>query len=232
MTARHLIWYNEYTQEKAERFDVNCRTDDGTQIDLEMQASRIQEDTDGEHKNLKGKSVYYLCDLHKSQRSKGEMRYDRLAMTYQVTFCSYTVFADCEEYVNAYSLRHDKSGKLLSDAIHVVYVELSKLERIEKKAVEEMTELEKWAVFRSRRMYQTDLASDMATVKDRGIAKGMEKGIEKVIRNALMNGFSTDQIHVITGLDIDAIKKLGASEQVTGTQVNKRHPCRGSERCF
>jgi predicted transposase/invertase (TIGR01784 family) len=252
----------EDTQEKSERFDVNCITDDDTQIDLEMQASRIQEEADGEHRNLKGKGVYYLCDLHSMQRSKGEMRYDRLARTYQVTFCSYTVFADCEEYVNSYSLRHDKSGKLLSDAIHAVYVELSKLEQIEKKAVEEMTELEKWAVFlryasmpkyreklnkvietkealkmagellmsvsqdererarlRSRRMFQTDLASDMATSRDIGIAqglkegmeKGIEKGIEKVARNALMNGFSIDQIQVITGLDLDTIKKLGAS---------------------
>ena len=38
----------------------------------------------GEHKNLKGKSIYYLCDLHSSQPSKGK-RYDRLAQTYQVT---------------------------------------------------------------------------------------------------------------------------------------------------
>jgi predicted transposase/invertase (TIGR01784 family) len=78
--------------EKAERLDVNCKIDDGTQVDLEMQASRIQEDADGEHKNLKGKSIYYLCDLHSSQPSKGLRRYDRLAQTYQVTFCSYTVF--------------------------------------------------------------------------------------------------------------------------------------------
>ena len=31
------------TEEKAERLDVNCKIDDGTQIDLEMQASRIEE---------------------------------------------------------------------------------------------------------------------------------------------------------------------------------------------
>ena len=54
------------TEEKAERFDVNCKIDDGSQINLEMQASRIQEDADGEHRNLKGKSIYYLCDLHSS----------------------------------------------------------------------------------------------------------------------------------------------------------------------
>jgi predicted transposase/invertase (TIGR01784 family) len=77
--------------EKNERFDVNCKVDDGSQFDLEMVASRIQEDSDGEHRNLKGKSVYYVCDLHSSQPSKGLRRYDRLARTYQVTSCSYTV---------------------------------------------------------------------------------------------------------------------------------------------
>jgi hypothetical protein len=46
------VSYNEIpmedTQEKSERFDVNCITNDGTQIDLEMQASQIQEEADGE----------------------------------------------------------------------------------------------------------------------------------------------------------------------------------------
>ena len=112
------------TEEKAQRFDVNCRIDDGSQVDLEMQASRIQEDSDGQHQNLKGKSIYYLCDLHSSQPSKGVRRYDRLAQTYQVTFCSYTVFPGRTDYVNSFSLRHDKDNELLSDAVHVVYVGL------------------------------------------------------------------------------------------------------------
>jgi predicted transposase/invertase (TIGR01784 family) len=76
------------TEEKAEKLDVNCNIDDGTQVDIEMQASRIQEDSSGEHKNLKGKSIYYLCDLHSSQSAKGIRRYDKLAQSYQVTFCS------------------------------------------------------------------------------------------------------------------------------------------------
>jgi predicted transposase/invertase (TIGR01784 family) len=91
---------NQDSNEKAERLDVNCRIDDGTQVDLEMQASRIQEDSDGEHKNIKGKSIYYLCDLHSSQPSIGLRRYDKLAQTYQVTFCSYTVFPNLTDYVN------------------------------------------------------------------------------------------------------------------------------------
>ena len=46
------------THEKAERLDVNCRIDDGIQLDLELQASRIQGESDGKHQKLKGRSIY------------------------------------------------------------------------------------------------------------------------------------------------------------------------------
>ena len=245
----------EDTQEKAERLDVNCLIDDGSQADLEMQASRIQEDSDGQHKNLKGKSVYYLCDLHSSQPSKGLRRYDKLARTYQVTFCSYTVFPERTAYVNSFSLRHDEDNELLSDAIHVIYVELSKLQEILKKSVEDMTDLEKWAVFfryasepthretvnkviaskevlqmagnrlmsisqdereravfRSRRMYQTDLQSDLATAEDRGRKLGISIGEKnrsiEIARTALQMGMTTDDIVKLTGLTHDEIERL------------------------
>lgn len=103
----------EDTEEKMERLDVNCKIDDGSQINLEMQANRIQEDSGGQHINLKGKSVYYLTDLHSSQLSKGIRRYDRLARTYQITFCSYTVFPEQAGYKSSFSLRNDTTGELL-----------------------------------------------------------------------------------------------------------------------
>ncbi len=238
---------SEDTQEKAERLDVNCITDDGSQIDLEMQASRIQEDPDGKHQNLKGKSVYYLCDLHSSQPSKGIRRYNRLARTYQVTFCSYTVFPNRTKFVHSFSLRHDEDNELLSDAIHVVYVELSKLQEIMQKSVEDMTDLEKWAVFfryasdpqqrdtvneviaskevlqmagdrlmsisqdereravfRSRRMYQTDLQSDLATAEDRGrISTQFE-----IARKMLKRSRPIEEITEDTGLTYAEVEKL------------------------
>ena len=229
------------TEEKAERLDVNCRIDDGSQIDLEMQASRIQEDSDGRYQNLKGKSIYYLCDLHSSQPSRGVRRYDRLSRTYQVTFCSYTVFPNRSDYVNSFSLRHDEDNELLSDAIQVVYVELSKPQEIMKKSVDDMTDLEKWAVFfqyasepnhretvnkviaskevlqmagnrlmsisqdereravfRSRRMFQTDMQSDLATAEDRGERRGRAEGRAEGVLSAIQSlmdsmGLSVDQ---------------------------------------
>ena len=209
----------EGTYEKAVRLDINCKMSDGTQADIEMQARHLEEDSDGEHRNLKGKSLYYLCDLHSSQSSKGVRRYDMLAQTYQITFCAYTVFPDRESYLNTFSVRHDKDNGLLSDSIHLVFVELTKLNEILNKSVDQMTELEKWALFfryasderhrnkvnemiaskatlqitsgillnlsqderqraiyMSRKKYQTDLDSDIATAEDRGRRIGEEIG--------------------------------------------------------
>ena len=100
------------------------------------------EDLGGQHLNLKGKSIYYLTDLHSSQPAKGLRRYDRLARSYQITFCSYTIFPNTQDYVNSFSLRHDITGELLSDAINLTFVELSKLDEVVKKPVSDMTDLD------------------------------------------------------------------------------------------
>ena len=249
----------EDTDEKAERLDVNCVTDDGSQVDLEMQASRIEEVSDGNHQNLKGKSIYYLCDLHSSQSAKGKRRYDKLARTYQVTFCSYTVFPERVDYLNTYKLCNVQDGELLSDAIQIVYVELSKLKEIMKKSVSDMTDMEKWAVFfqyasepteratvnkvieskealqmagdllmsiskdereravfRSRRMYQTDLASNLATAEDRGERRGIEIGRREgahdanieTARRMLRRNRPVEEIAEDTGLTAEEVESL------------------------
>lgn len=247
------------TEEKAERFDVNCKLENGDQVNLEMQASRMKEELDGQHRNLKGKSIYYLTDLHSSQPSKGKLRYDRLARSYQITFCSYTVFPDSPDYVNGFAMRHDVTGELLSDAIHITFVELSKLGEILKKPVSAMTALDKWsvflqyaslpmyreavnqvieseevltvagellmsisqneqerAIFRSRRKYQTDWQSDMATSEDVGRQKGLAEGLTKgraeerteIARNLLSLGLPIEVIMQGTGLKRHEIEAL------------------------
>ena len=239
------------TEEKAERFDVNCKIDDGSQVNLEMQASRIVEDLDGQHRNLKGKSVYYLTDLHSSQPAKGQRRYDRLARSYQITFCAYTIFPDTMDYVNSFSLRHDTTGERLTDAISLTFVELSKLDEVVKKPVSNMTGLDKWsvffqyapdlkhrelvnkvieseevlqvagnllmsisqneqerAIFRSRRKFQTDLQSDLATAEDNGrIAGRAERSIE-IARNALQMKMAIADIVRLTGLTCEEVEEL------------------------
>lgn len=235
------------TEEKAERLDVNCRIDDGSQINLEMQASHMVENLDGQHKNLKGKSIYYLTDLHSSQPAKGLRRYDRLAQSFQITFCSYTVFPATPDYVNSFSLRHDTTGEPLSDAISLTFVELSKLDEILMKPVSNMTDLDKWsvflqyapdqkyrekvneiieseevlqmagnllmsisqdekerAIFRSRRKYQTDMQSNMATSYDNG---RIDERIE-IARSLLGINLPLEQIVATTKLTMEEVERL------------------------
>ena len=239
------------TEEKAERIDVNCKIDDGSQVNLEMQASYMVEDLDGQHRNLKGKSVYYLTDLHSSQPAKGLRRYDRLARSYQITFCSYTIFPNTQDYVNSFSMRHNVTGELLSDAISVTFVELSKLGEVVKKPVSDMTALDKWsvffqyapdlehreivnkvieseevlqvagnllmsisqnererAIFRSRRKFQTDMQSNLATAEDNGKAI---RSVE-IARNLLKINLPLDQIAIATGLSIEEVEHLRMGE--------------------
>ncbi len=235
------------TKEKAERFDVNCKIDDGSQVNLEMQASYMVEDLDGQHKNLKGKSVYYLTDLHSSQPAKGLRRYDRLARSHQITFCSYTIFPHLPDYVNSFSLRHDTTGEILSDAISLTFIELSKLDDVVKKPVSDMTDLDKWsvffqyasdlehreivnkvieseevfqvagellmsisqnererAIFRSRRKFQTDMQSDLATAED----NGERRGRIAIARKLLKRNRPVDEIVEDTGLTYEEVEDL------------------------
>ena len=134
------------TDEKAVRFDINCLIDDDSQADIEMQSSRMQEEAGSNHENLRARSIYNLCDLHSSQSSKGKS-YDVLIRSYQVMFCGYTVFPHRTDFINTFSMRHDIDNGLLHDAVQVQFVELSKLKEVLKKPVEQMTDMEKIAVF-------------------------------------------------------------------------------------
>ena len=142
---------------------------------------------------------------------------------------------------------HDEDNELLSDAIHVVYVELSKLQETMKKSAAQMTDLEKWAiffqyaserkyrdtvnevietkeelkmagellmsisqdereraVFRSRRMYQTDRESDLATAEDRGRNR---RNLE-IARNMLADNEPISKIIKYTGLTEAEVNRL------------------------
>ena len=135
------------TQEKMERFDLNCTTDDGSQLDVEMQASPMEEIAGSRHGNLRARSIYNLADLHSSQSSVGVTDFSALVRSYQVMFCNFTVFPKRKGFVNPFSMRHDEDSELLHDAIRAIFIELSKLGEIVKKPVEQMTDIECWSIF-------------------------------------------------------------------------------------
>jgi predicted transposase/invertase (TIGR01784 family) len=132
--------------EKRERFDVNCRTDDGKQICVEMQSKAMQGDSvTAGHKNIKDRAIYNLCDLHATQPGRG-VDYVDLLQSYQITFCGYTVFSGHDRFISRFGFR-DEAGDELSDSVGIVFIELTKLEAITAKPVEEMTGAELWSLF-------------------------------------------------------------------------------------
>ena len=131
-------------KEKAERFDINCTIDTGDQVDVEMHSTMINES--GEKRaNFLNKYTYYMTDLHSSQKSKGK-EYSELVRTYQVTFCSHSVFNDQVDFVSRFAMRTE-TGILVVDQINMIIVELSKLNDALKKPVEKLTTFEKWSLF-------------------------------------------------------------------------------------
>ena len=137
------------TEEKNERFDVNCTIDTGegsrfNQVNVEMHCFP-QNESDSNHTNFINKYVYFLTDLHSSQKSK-KVIYRNLVKTYQITFCMYNVFPDLQNYVNWFSLR-TKEGYQLTDQINMVVIELDKINKMLNKPVEKLTSFEKWSLF-------------------------------------------------------------------------------------
>ncbi|GHV36498.1 hypothetical protein FACS18949_15960 [Clostridia bacterium] len=169
--------------DKQERFDVNCVIDTGEQIEIELQATPMTGDNrDNEHIIIKMRSVYYLCDLHSSQPARG-VPYGDLVRSYQITFCGYTVFGKRSDYINRFTLRN-YDGDELTDAINVVFVELSKLDEALRKPVADMTPTEMLSVFlkyADDERYQ-DKIKEMAAVKE-----------EIQLANQILTSISTDE---------------------------------------
>ena len=98
-----------------------------------------------EHRNIKWRSVFNLCDIHSKQPGCGK-KYSNFARSYQVMICNYRVFNYKNELTERFTMRNAR-GEMLCDAITIIFIDLLQAKEIAKKAVEDMTDIEKWAVF-------------------------------------------------------------------------------------
>jgi len=63
-----------------------------------------------------------------------------------MTFCGYTLFPERESFISRFSFK-DENGMELSDAVGIIFVELTKLSNLIKKPIENMTGEEIWSLF-------------------------------------------------------------------------------------
>jgi predicted transposase/invertase (TIGR01784 family) len=252
-TVRNSELPTSDTLEKQEVFDVVCAVDGDEQIDVEMQAfSMVGDNLDNGHKILRSRSVYNVSDLHSSQPSVG-VAYSNLVRSFQITFCDFTVFND-DELIHRFSMR-DENGVELTDKINVIFVELTKLVKVLKKPVSEMTSDEQWAVFlkysgnpkykdtldqiiaakeeirmastilnnistnederakfRSRRIFQMDLAHNQIVSfqmgKDEGKLEGKGERSIEIAQRLIKRGRPLSEIIEDTGLSHTDIERL------------------------
>jgi predicted transposase/invertase (TIGR01784 family) len=111
-----------------------------------MQAEAMEGDNkETGHANIKGRAVYYLSAIHSRQAGRSK-DYSCFWRSFQITICGYTILPERQNFVNRFLLRNEEDV-MLSNAICVVTIELSKLKEAYAKPVAQMTPLEQWAAF-------------------------------------------------------------------------------------
>jgi len=144
VTIRNNELATDGTNDKNERFDVNCTIDNGDQVDVEMHCEKRVE-IGNRFYSFINKYTYYLTDLHSSQDSLG-IKYKNLVRTYQIIFSTYSVFPERCDFVSWFTLR-TSDGHQLTDQINMIIIELDKLNNRLNKPVNELTSYEKWSLF-------------------------------------------------------------------------------------
>jgi predicted transposase/invertase (TIGR01784 family) len=228
------IWANEPPVENLKdrkmRFDINCRSENGERINVEM--------TFDPKPYEPVRLEFYAAKLYAGQDISGKP-YRHLKRAYQITVLAQYRFFDDSEFLHAFEYYDPVHGVSLNGKTRIITIELSKLGEIVKKPIAEMSASERWAVFlgyltdRNKRVKINEILEQeegiamasqvlMAISRDeaeRWRVMSEEKyemdrqseliyAIETVARNALAEGASVEYVKKITGLSIERILSL------------------------
>ena len=133
-------------ESKNSTFDVYCTTDDGTKVVVEVQVKN-------QH-NFAERALYYASlPILDSLKSGDDYR---MVPVYVVALLDFEIDrhpeGEEETYEYRYSIREDRTGALLTDVLHFVFIEIGKFKKTEKELV---TDKEKW-YFCFRDMYRLE----------------------------------------------------------------------------
>ena len=122
-------------ESKNSTFDVYCTTDDGTKVVVEVQVKN-------QH-NFAERALYYAgLPILDSLNVGDEYRFTPV---YVVALLDFEIDrhpeGEEETYEYRYSIREDRTGTLLTDVLHFVFIEIGKFKKTEKELV---TDKEKW----------------------------------------------------------------------------------------
>ena len=139
---------------KQTRLDVKGRLNDGTIIELEMQALSDS--------NMSERSLYYWARMYGRLLKSGE-DYKELKPAISVIILGFEHLKDEENWYNEYQLLNIESKKALTKDLRIIFLELPKL-NLENK--EKLDKLELWGAYFGRKLEDSVLKGDkdMASV--------------------------------------------------------------------
>lgn len=127
----------DIVKRKKSIFDVRVKFNDGEQAIIEMQISNVD--------NFKKRSQFIISKAYVSQEIAG-LDYNTLKKCYLICITNFVLLNSSQELVNDYRYR-DKAGKDLSEDETIIFIELPKIDKIIHKPINEMSNLEMWAIF-------------------------------------------------------------------------------------
>ncbi len=107
-----------YLDDKKSILDIHARTEDGTRINIEIQLTNRQD--------MEKRTLYYWSCIFSDQMQKG-MAYSELAQTVTINILNFRYVRATEAYHTTFHLYEDTDQFLLTDALEIHFMEISKL---------------------------------------------------------------------------------------------------------
>jgi predicted transposase/invertase (TIGR01784 family) len=123
--------------EKKSIFDIRAKYNSGRQAVIEMQKDPTPD--------FKKRSQHIISKTYASQEISGS-DYDKLEKCYLICITNFNIIKETNDYIKDYRYR-DRQGNDLTDDETIIFLDLSKIDDVLKKSVDEMTNVEKWAIF-------------------------------------------------------------------------------------
>ncbi len=133
-----------FEDDKLTRFDIFCITENGTQIDVEVQVVN--------KKNMERRTLFYWSQMYLMNLNKGE-KYQDLKPAITINILRYNIFPD-EPFHSMYSIYNLETGRRLNEDMELHFLEVPKFQ---KKPISEMTRMERWLAYFSNKLNQQEM---------------------------------------------------------------------------
>ncbi|MBR1537504.1 MAG: Rpn family recombination-promoting nuclease/putative transposase [Treponema sp.] len=127
----------DYFTAKVPRLDILCELDDGSEVDVEIQQSKNND-------NQEKRAVYYAAKMMSGILRSGDT-YEKIPNTYQIMFTDFKLVDD-KNLHHDYLLKDSQTQHILTDCLQVHFIELPKIKEIIKASPKKLSEIEFWTI--------------------------------------------------------------------------------------